>query len=249
MWRLFLRHYDVYFMFGGRQMRPVQCIIFTVSLLAAASCSRSPSEGDFQDALARSLPHDASIQPPDASTKFAHKLTAEGSNWTVTVQWNDGDLKRFVTWREGVDGFSLGIPLRPRRKPFTYSSDGVTMTRYGPYQPACVHHRGGTDWHVQMSHEQADFPTEADLTKLLERHIPGQPHSNPVLSPDGIMVTLRGPSYSGFTSLDVEIWILTVNGRTPSASLLQPFLTGKLTTVPNNAAEPTRALSGARGSP
>src|SRR2546425_3144583 len=147
-----------------------------VSLLAAASCSRRLSGDDLQDALARSLRHDASIQPPDASAKFTHKLTAEGSNWTVTVQWNAGDLKRFVTWREGADGFSLGIPLRARPKPFTTSFEELTMTRYGPYQPACVHRRGGADWHVQMSHEQADFPTEAELTKFLERSIPGQAH-------------------------------------------------------------------------
>jgi hypothetical protein len=54
-----------------------------------------------------------------------------------------------------------------------------------------------------------------------------------------IMVTQRGPSYSGFTSLDVEILILTVNGRTPSASQLKPFLTGKLVTEPNNSVQRT----------
>jgi len=214
-------------------MRMVPYIILIVSLLSAVGCSSRHSGVDLQDALARSLPHDASIQPSGASTKFTHKLTAEGSNWTVTVQWNDGDLKRFVTWREGTVGFSLGIPLRARPDPFTTSFWGLTMTRYGPYQPACVHRRGGADWHVQMSHEQADFPTEADLTKFLERSIPGQPQAHPVLSLNGIMVTLRGPSYSGTTSLDVEIWILTVNGRTPSPSLLKPFLTGKFEMEPN----------------
>ena len=214
-------------------MRPVLYIMLILSLLEVASCSIRRPEGNLQDALARSLPHDASIQPPDASRKFTHKLTAEGSNWTVTVQWNAGDLERFVTWREGADGFSLGIPLRVRPEPFTQSFWGLTMTTYGPYQPACVHHRGGADWHVQMSHEQADFPTEADLTKFLERSIPGQPYAHPVLSPDGILVTLRGPSYSGTTSLDVEIWILTVNGKAPSASLLKPFLIGRLKIKPN----------------
>ena len=224
---------SVHHLFGRQDVRSILYIMLIFSLLEAAGCSRRPSEGSLQDALARSLPHDVSIPPPDASRKFKHKLTAEGSNWTVKVQWNAGDLDRFVTWREGADGFSLGIPLRVRPEPFTQSFWGLTVTTYGPYQPACVHHRAGADWHVQMSHEQADFPTEADLTKFLQRSIPGQPHAHPVLSPDGVLVTLRGPSYSGTTSLDVEIWVLTVNGQTPSASLLKPFLTGKLSIEPN----------------
>jgi hypothetical protein len=95
-----------------------------------------------------------------------------------------------------------------------------------------------------MSHEQADFPTEADLKKFLDQNIPGQAHAHPVLSSDGIMVTLRSPSYSGFTSLDVEIWILTVNGKTPSASLLRPFLTGKLKIEPNKSLHATAAAPG-----
>jgi len=79
-----------------------------------------------------------------------------------------------------------------------------------------------------MSHEQADFSTEADLTKMLKISIPGQHPTQPVLSPDGIMVTLSGPSFSGTTSVDVEIFNLTVNGRPPSPALLKPFLTGKV---------------------
>jgi hypothetical protein len=194
----------------------------------------------LQDALARALPHDASLPPPEASATFMNQLTAEGSNWTVTVQWNAGELLRFVTWREDGEGFSLGIPLHTRPKPFTYSSGGVTMTRYGPYQPACVHRRGGEDWHVQMSHEQADFPSEAELTKLLERSIPGQAHAHPALSPDGLMVTLRGPPFSRTTSLDVQIWILTVNGKQPPAAVLAPFLSGKITVEPNRSADGVR---------
>ena len=209
-------------------MRASPYILLIFFLLSAAGCSRSPSGLNPQDELARSLPHDTSIQPPDASAKFSHQLTAEGVDWTVTVRWNAGELVRFVTWNEGSDGFSLGIPLRTRSKPFTTSDTGVTITRYGPYQPACVHRRRGDDWHVQMSHEQADFPTEADLTKFLEQNFPGRSHAHPVLSSDGLMVTLRGPSYSRFSSLDIEIWILTVNGETPSASVLRPFLTGTL---------------------
>jgi len=80
-----------------------------------------------------------------------------------------------------------------------------------------------------MSHEQADFPTVEDLSKELERSISGQPQSHRVLSRDGTMITLRGPSYSGANSLDVEIWILTVNGKRPSSSVLEPFLRGKVT--------------------
>lgn len=188
----------------------------------------------------RSLPHDASLRPPDASAKFTHKLTAEGTNWTVSVQWNSGELKRFVTWQEGTEGFSLGIPLRIRPTPFTYSFGGATMTRYGPYQPACVHRRGGENWHVLMSHEQADFPTEEDLRKSLKRHFSGQSHAQPVLSPDGIMVTLRGPAYSGTTSLNVEIWIVTVNGKMPTLSVLKPFLQGRITVEPNTPPEAMR---------
>jgi hypothetical protein len=114
------------------------------------------------------------------------------------------------------------------------------MTRYGPYQPACVHRQGGVDWHVTMSHEQADFPTEEDLTKMLKVTIPGQRHAHPVLSPDGIMVTLSGPSFSGTTSLDVEIYTLTVKGQPPSLSLLKPFLTGKVIIEPNQKAGGTQ---------
>ena len=94
-----------------------------------------------------------------------------------------------------------------------------------------------------MSHEQADFPTETDLTKMLERHIPGAPDAQPVLSPDGTMVTLYGPAYSRTTALDVEIWILTVNGKKPSPSLLKPFLRGKITTEPNQRLEATPTSS------
>jgi hypothetical protein len=169
-----------------------------------------------------------------------NKLTAEGPDWTVTVQWNTGELPRHVAWREAGDGFSLGIPLRARPKPFTTSFWGLTMTRYGPYQPACVHRRGGDDWHVQMSHEQADLPSEAELTTLLERSIPGPAHAHPALSPDGIMVTLRGPQFSGTASLDVQIWILTVNGKRPSASVLEPFLTGKVAIEPRQGVDGTR---------
>jgi hypothetical protein len=221
-------------------MRRLAHLVLVVSLLSAAGCCQRPSGLDLQDALARSLPHDASTQPPDTSTRFTNMLTAEGTNWTVTVRWNTGELKRFVTWREGGDGFSLGIPLRTRPEPFTQSFWGLTITQYGPYQPACVHRRDGADWHVQMSHEQTDFPTEAQLTKFLERRIPGQPHANPVLSCDGTMVWLYGPSYSGTTSLGVQIWILTVNGRTPSRSLLQPFLRGKVSIEPNNTSDGIR---------
>jgi hypothetical protein len=87
-----------------------------------------------------------------------------------------------------------------------------------------------------MSHEQADFPTEEDLKETLRSSFPGQPSARPVLSPDGTMVTLRGPSYSGTTSLDVEIWMLTVNGQPPSPSLLKPFLTGDVRIEPNKNA-------------
>ena len=69
--------------------------------------------------------------------------------------------------------------------------------------------------------------------KLLERSIPGQAHAHPALSPDGLMVTLCGPSFSRTTSLDVQIWILTVNGKRPPASVLAPFLSGKITVEPN----------------
>lgn len=216
-------------------MKNVSRALLTVFSLLVVGCSMRPSENPLQDVLVRSLPHDASLKPPATSTKFAHKLTAEGTNWSVSVQWNSGELKRFVTWQEGTEGFSLGIPLRIRATPFTYSFGGSTVTRYGPYQPACVHRRGGENWHVLMSHEQADFPAEEDLTKSLKRHFSGQSHAQPVLSPDGIMVTLHGPAYSGTTSLDVEIWILTVNGKKPTPSVLKPFLHGKITIEPNNA--------------
>ena len=220
-------------MFGKSYMRAASHISLILVLLSAVGCSQRHPRPNPQDALAASLPHDASIQPPDASANFTNQLTAEGGDWSVSVRWNSGESERFVTWREGGDGFSLGIPLRTRPKPFTTSDGGVTITRYGPYQPACVLRRGSDDWHVQMSHEQADFPSEADLTKFLEQSIPGQPHAHPVLSPDGIMVTLRSPLYSRFTSLDVEIWILTVNGKMPSPSLLKPFLGGTLRLEPN----------------
>lgn len=213
----------------------------------AAGCSSRQSSPNIQDALASSLPHDASIKPSDTVSNYTHLLNAEGPGWSVTVRWNPGELNRWVKWQQGKDGFTLVIPLRLRQKPFTYSSDGVTMTRYGPYQPACVHHRGRHDWHVQMSHEQADFPTEDDLTKMLKSSFPGDPHAQPVLSPDGVMVTLRGPSFSHFESVDVEIWLLTVGGRPPSASLLKPFLTGTVKTEPNQAlhrmAAPRRLLA------
>ena len=214
-------------------MKRVSFILLIVSLLSGPGCSSRQTGPDLQDALARSLPHDASIKPPDTVSNYTHSLSAEGAGWSVAVRWNPGELNRWVKWQEGNDGFTLVIPLRPRHKPFAYSSEGVTMTRYGPYQPACVHHKGKDDWHVQMSHEQADFPTEEGLTEMLKSSFPGQPHARPVLSPDGTMVTLFGPSYSGIPSLDVEIWMLTVNGQPPSASLLKPFLTGEVRIEPN----------------
>ena len=208
--------------------------------VAPPSTHSRPTGLDLQAALAASLPHDASLPTPKASQEFKRTLMAEGSNWTVTVRWNPGDLHRFVTWQEGDDGFSLDIPLRSRGKPFELSWAGVTMTRYGPYQPACVHPRNGSDWHVQMSHEQADFPSDDQLRKMLQQNFPGQPHDHPVLSPDGTMVTLRGPAFSGGDTLDVQIWMLTVNGKKPSLELLKPFLTGKITEEPNNGTEPIR---------
>ena len=218
-------------------------LILLVACLAVG-CSSRHSSPNIQDALASALPHDASIEPSNTVSNYSHLLDAEGPGWSVTVRWNPGELTRWVKWQEGKDGFTLVIPLRPRHKPFTYSDDGVTMTRYGPYQPACVHRRDGHDWHVMMSHEQADFPTEGDLTKMLKSSFPGSPHAKPVLSPDGIMVTLRGPSYSNFESVDVEIWLLTVNGRPPSASLLKPFLTGAVKTEPNKGAAANRRHAG-----
>jgi hypothetical protein len=202
---------------------------------ASTSDSREsgPTGLDLQDALTQLLRHDRSLPAPDADQAFEKTLTAQGSSWTVVVRWNPGDPHRFVTWREGDDGFSLGIPLRKRGKPFESSWGGVTMTRYGPYQPACVHRRNGADWHVQMSHEQSDFPSEEQLKKMLERRMPGPSHAHPVLGPGGTMVTLRGPLYSRGDSLDVEIWMLTVNGEKPSPSLLKPFLAGKVTIEPN----------------
>jgi hypothetical protein len=142
-----------------------------------------------------------------------------------------------VAWKEGHEGFSLGIPLRKRPEPFTQSFWGLTITKYGPYQPACVHRRNGADWHVVMAHEQADFPNEEQLIAFLRRSIPGQPHANPVLSPDGAMAWLYGPSYSKTTSLCFEIWYLTVKGKRPAPALLKPFLRGILTTEPNNTSE------------
>ncbi len=207
---------------------------------AIASTKSRPTGLDLQAALAASLPHDASLPSPDSDQQFQRKLTAQGSNWTVTVQWNPGDLHRFVTWHEDDQGFSLGIPLRTRGKPFELAWGGVTMTRYGPYQPACVHQRDGSDWHVQMSHEQADFPSEEDLTKMLSRSIPGRPHAHPALSSDGTMVTLRSPLFSGGDTLDVQIWMLTVDGKKPSPEVLEPFLTGKITEEPNQTMEGTK---------
>jgi hypothetical protein len=215
------------------RMKRVSFILLIVSLLLGPGCSSKNTAPDLQDALARSLPHDASIKPPDTVSNYTHSLSAEGANWSVTVRWNPGELNRWVKWQEGNDGFTLVIPLHTRRKPFTYASDGVTFTRYGPYQPACVHHKGEDDWHVMMSHEQADFPTEEDLKEKLKSCFSGQPTARPVLSPDGTLVTLCGPAYSGTTSLDVEIWMLTVNGQPPSPSLLKPFLTGDVTIEPN----------------
>lgn len=204
-------------------------VILLIFMHVSAGCEQHHSENKFQDALARSLPHDASIKPPVTVSNYTHDLTAEGSNWSVTVRWNPGELTRWVKWQEGNDGFTLVIPLRNRPEPFKTEFWGMTpVTRYGPYQPACVHRQAGADWHVTMSHEQADFPTEADLTKMLKISIPGQHHTQPVLSPDGIMVTLSGPSFSGTTSLDVKIFNLTVNGRPPSPAVLNPFLTGKV---------------------
>ena len=117
--------------------------------VSAASNAR-PTGLDLQAALAASLSHDASLPSPESTQQFNKTLTAQGSNWTVTVRWNPGDLHRFVTWQEGEDGFSLGIPLGNRGTPFALTWAGVTMTRYGPYQPACVHQRNGSDWHIQM---------------------------------------------------------------------------------------------------
>ncbi len=211
-----------------------------IFLFTSTGCERKQSENAFQDAIARSLPHDASINPPAAPSNYTHSLTAEGSNWTVTVRWNTDEMNRWVKWQEGNDGFTLVIPLRKRPEPFTLEDEGIKWTRYGPYQPACVHHQGGADWHVQMSHEQADFPTEADLIKMLKVSIPGQRNAHPVLSPDGIMVTLSGPSFSGTTSLDVEIFNLTVKGQPPSPALLKPFLTGKVITETKAARDPRR---------
>ena len=216
-------------------MSAIPHIILAVSLLLTVGCVSKPSGLGLQDALARSLPHDASITPPGTGSNYTYSLTAEGTDWTVTVRWNPGELNRWVKWQEGNDGFTVVIPLRTRPAPFTQSFWGLTMTLYGPYQPACVHRQRGDDWHVMMGHEQADFPTEKDLVKMLERSIPGQLQAHPVLSPDGIMVTLRGPSCSRPTALDVEILILTVNGRTPSPSLLKPFLTGKVVIEPNQS--------------
>ncbi len=195
----------------------------------SAATNARPTGLDLQAVLVASLPHDASLSPPEQTQQFKKALTAEGSNWMVTVRWNPGDLHRFVTWKEGEDGFSLGIPLRNRGKPFESTWAGVTMTRYGPYQPACVHQRNGSDWHVQMSHEQNDFPSDEQLKMMLEQNIPGRPHYNSVLSTDGTMVTLCGPAYSGGDTLDVQIWMLTVNRKKPSLEVLKPFLTGKIT--------------------
>ncbi len=200
---------------------------------ASAPANSRPTGLELQDALARSLPHDAALPSAKPSQEFGSTLTAEGSNWTVTVRWNPGELHRFVTWQEGDDGFSLGIPLRKRNKPFESSWGGVTMIRNGPYQPACVYQRNGSNWHVQMSHEQADFPFEADLRKELEQVMSGQRHVHRALSPDGTMVTFRGPAYSGSDTIHVEIWMLTVNGRKPSLELLKPFLSGNITTELN----------------
>lgn len=205
-------------------MRTLSIFLLFVALLG---CAHRTGE-DFQTALTRSLPRDASVPLTDGGQGFQHSLIAEGSDWTVTVQWNSGELKRFVTWRQSDDGFSLGIPLRKRSEPYTYSRDGMTITRFGPYQPACVHRRNRVAWHVMMSHEQADFPTEEHLRKMLEMFFPGRAHAQPVLSPEGIMVTFRGPLYSHSDTLDVEIWMLTVAGEKPRPELLGPFLTGKV---------------------
>jgi len=214
-------------------MRMLAPIVIAVCVLVAVGCSHRPSGLDLQDELARSLRHDESSAPPDTDQEFQRQLTAHGSNWTVTVYWNPGELHRFVTWQENDRGFSLGVPLRTRSKPFVYSWGGEAMTRYGPYQPACVHNRDGTDWHIQMSHEQADFPSKEQLTKMLTRSIPGRPHAHPVLSTDGTMVVLRSPLFSGGDTLDVQIWMLTVAGKKPSPELLKPFLRGNITTEPN----------------
>ncbi len=223
--------------FGTNAMRiaPSQVLIVCAGLLS--SCSPKPSGLDLQDALVRSLPHDTTLSPPNASASLTEDLTAKGRNWSVSVKWTPGELTRFVTWREGDQGFSLMIPLRNRSRPFTTSYDGVTMTRYGPYQPACEHRSGRDRWHVMMSHEQVDFPSNADLVKKLRGTVGAAHHANSVLSPTGVMLSLCGPSYSGGSSLDIQVWILTVNGKQPSAEVLAPFLKGELTVTSHTKAE------------
>jgi hypothetical protein len=78
--------------------------------------------------------------------------------------------------------------------------------------------------------------------KMLEVYIPGQPEAQPILTPDGIMVILYGPAFSKTTSVGVNVWTLTINGKKPSPSILKPFITGKVTIQPSKTVKNLQGL-------
>ena len=155
-----------------------------------------------------------------------------GDDWMLDMTWEDGSLLRHVLWtskRHETYGI-FDIPLKTRRRPFRDSYPGYASVRYGPYQPTFERHKDGVRMDVTMSHERADFPSEEDMVVYLSGPWNGNPE-HAAVSSNGMFIVLDISAVSPqHIRAIIDIYYLTVNGKTPEPHVLTPFVKGEIFT-------------------
>jgi len=222
--------------------------------LVSSGCSvRPPPTGlDLQDQLVARGGKPPIVRSGDVDTdligSFNNCVQANGPGWGLTVRWGDDRLSQWVGWHWGASNGELLVPLRPRRRPWTSTLAEVTMTAYGPHQPALNWVApDGEVWHVTMCNEQIDFPTEGDLLRLLERGRYSDPAHVAFDPAQGLLVSLyvsrkgeatqQGTKLLG-SSLGIDVYRLTIDGEPLAPDRFSQMAMG--TILVSDAAAPER---------
>lgn len=156
-------------------------------------------------------------------------LIASGEHWRFSMHWVDGQPERHLSWQKsGLDCGGISVPVIERSQPFMDEYGNVTVTSFGPYQPAFSKWYRGQQWDITLRHERSEFHSVASLQAFLELMLK-QRDSDIAISEDGILVCLLITKHDGFRpSAGVDVRYLTVNGAPPRRELVKPFAKGRV---------------------
>ena len=165
-------------------------------------------------------------------------LTASTDLFRIRIEWEIPENRRRIT--VATDEIELPpfvVDLIDRPRPWTQSWTAAplpefTMTRYGPYMPGAHLTVDDEEWHVVVSHEIVDFPTENDLRHFIDWKNSYFTDSF-ALDSSGIYAELVVHAKGGETlgnSLNLTVHYLFVDGKRPPADLLEKFVKGDVST-------------------